>query len=154
VPLAGWTAGRDLRLRRAYGQLPNRAALRTAERERAGAVAALAARLAADGLWPPDAPADGRDPRWRAAVHAFLCRTPCALAGIALDDLVGTVDPVNLPGVDLDRYPSWTRRAGLPLEALRTDAQVRAALAGTCRRTPASRRRRTYGKPRRGNPAT
>src|SRR6185369_12815902 len=55
VPLAGWTAGRDLRLRRAHGQIPNAPALRTAERERAGAVAALAARLQADGLWPAGA---------------------------------------------------------------------------------------------------
>ena len=134
VPLAGWTAGRDLRLRRAHGQITDRAGLRAAERERARAVAALAARLRADGLWPRDVAANGADPRFRAAVHAFLCRTPCALAGVALDDLAGAVDPVNLPGVDLDRYPSWSRRAGLPLEALRTAPAVRVALAGTRRR--------------------
>jgi 4-alpha-glucanotransferase len=141
VPLAGWTSGRDLALRRAHGQLRSARELAAARRERRGAVAALHALLVDAGLWPRDRPADGRDPRFRAAVHAFLCITPTTLVGIAFDDLAGTVDPVNLPGVDLDRYPSWSRRAGLALEALPTDARVAVALGGirTRARSPHAR---------------
>ncbi|MCC6850128.1 MAG: 4-alpha-glucanotransferase [Deltaproteobacteria bacterium] len=134
APLAGWTAGRDLVLRRRHGQLRSARELAAAQRERRGAVAALRARLVDAGLWPADRPADGADPAFRGAVHAFLCRTPSALVGIALDDLAGVVDPVNLPGVDLDRYPSWSRRPGLPLERLATDPAVALALAGMARR--------------------
>ncbi|MCC6766849.1 MAG: 4-alpha-glucanotransferase [Deltaproteobacteria bacterium] len=134
VPLAGWTAGRDLVLRRRHGQLRNARALAVARRERRGAVAALRMLLVDAGLWPPDHPADGADPAFRGAVHAFLCRTRSALVGIAFDDLAGAVDPVNLPGVDLDHYPSWSRRPGLPLERLATEPAVARALADTARR--------------------
>jgi 4-alpha-glucanotransferase len=134
VPLAGWTAARDLGLRRAHGQLRNAAELAAARRERRGAIAALRDLLVAARLWPAGRAADGADPHFRAAVHAFLCGTPSVLVGIALDDLAGTADPVNLPGVDLDRYPSWSRRAGLTLEALTRDPRISIALAGTARR--------------------
>ncbi len=134
VPLAGWTAARDVTLRRTHGQLHNAAELAAARRERRGAVAALHELLVEAGLWPKDEAADGADPRFRGAVHAFLCRTPSALVGISLDDLAGTVDPVNLPGVDLDCYPSWSRKPGLPLERLASDVRVATALAGTKRR--------------------
>lgn len=143
VPLAGWTAGRDLGLRRRHGQIRSDAELAGARRERRGAVAALAALLVEAGLWPADQPADGTEPRFRGAVHALLCRTPSVLVGIALDDLIGTPDPVNLPGVDLDRYPSWSRRPGLAIEALAHDARVAVALSGTQRRAVPTRARPT-----------
>jgi 4-alpha-glucanotransferase len=141
VPLAGWTAGRDLGLRRRHGQIRSDAELAAARRDRRAAVAALARLLVAAGLWPADVPPDGRDPRFRGAVHAFLCRTPCVLVGIALDDLIGTPEPVNLPGVDLARYPSWSRRPGLALERLADDPRIALALAGTGRRRARARSR-------------
>jgi hypothetical protein len=64
----------------------------------------------------------------RAAVHAFLRRTPAWLVGFALDDLVGETDAVNLPGVGPDKYPSWTRKQSMTLEEIRESAAVRYAL--------------------------
>jgi len=63
-----------------------------------------------------------------AAVHTFLARTPAVLVGVSLDDLTGEVDPVNLPGVTLDVYPSWSRKMRCSADALTHDPAIAAAL--------------------------
>jgi 4-alpha-glucanotransferase len=56
--------------------------------------------------------------------------------GLNLDDLVGESEPVNLPGVAPDRYPSWTRKLAMPVEALDSEPVVRTALEGVRRGVP------------------
>jgi len=128
APLAGFAAGRDLELRRRAGALASDAALAAARRERAASARALARRLADDGCLPPGSELPGR-PALCNAVTAFLCQTPAPLVGVALDDLAGETEPVNLPGVGPERHPSWKRRMALPVERLGSDAGVRAGLA-------------------------
>lgn len=124
APLAGFWEGRDIALRRAAGMPLGD----EAETQRARDRAALLRRLRRQGLLPRT----GHPPeiQVRAGVHALLDRTPAALFGLSLDDCTGERDPVNLPGVPLDRYPSWSRRMRLPLEQLATDPGVTAALDG------------------------
>ncbi len=137
-PLAGFWSGRDIELRRAAGELESDEAVQRARREREKVKRAMLERLAAEGALPSAAePASGAE--LRGAVHDFLCRTPAAMVGLNLDDLVGETDPVNLPGVPCDRHPSWTRRLATPVEALAGDPQVRAALR--CARRRRTRRR-------------
>lgn len=131
--LAGFWEGRDLVDRRTVGAIPDAAAFREAQRQRAWERRALLRRLAAEGLAgrtdPPPA-----YPELSAAVHAFLCRTPAPLVGVALDDLSGETEALNLPGVSPERHPSWTRRMRLRVDALGRDPGVRRALAGLASR--------------------
>lgn len=128
APVAGWIEGRDLALRRRAGQLPSEDAFAEAAARRSADRAALLARLRAEALLP----ADDREPdaaAWIAAVHAFACRTPAPLAGLSLDDIAGEKEPVNLPGLSLEAYPSWQRRMAAPLAPLLRE--IAAGIPGT-----------------------
>jgi 4-alpha-glucanotransferase len=135
APLAGFWSGRDIELRRQAGELENDEAVERARAAREEVKRAMLERLAADGVLRNAEPASGAE--LRGAVHDFLCRTPAAMVGLNLDDLVGEAEPVNLPGVPSDRYPSWTRKLALPVESLATDPDVRAALRCRERTRPA-----------------
>lgn len=125
--LAGFWAARDVDLKREVGLIDGDEAAAEQHSARRRERRAILERLAADEALPaaeePASPAE-----LRGAVHDFLCRTPAALVGFSLDDLVGEVEPVNLPGVPPDRFSSWTRKLATPVEALATDPDVRAAL--------------------------
>ncbi|HEX6964877.1 MAG TPA: 4-alpha-glucanotransferase [Gemmatimonadaceae bacterium] len=133
--IEGFWCGRDIALRREVGLITSDDVMERARAERARDRQALVRRLEAEHVLPAGA-AEPRDAELRGAVHEFLCRTPAALVGISLDDLVGETEPVNLPGVTLDVYPSWQRRLHTPLDALRDDADVATSLR--CSRANAS----------------
>jgi 4-alpha-glucanotransferase len=140
VPLAGFWEGYDLVLRRRVGLLRDDRALAAARAARERERRALLRRLRSEGrLLPGRSVPD--EVALRAAVHAFLARTPAVLAGLSLDDLAGERTPVNLPGVPLSRYPSWSRRMRLPIEALPTDPDVARALDGLPMGTRRDRKR-------------
>ncbi len=128
-PLAGYWAGRDIELRRQAGELASEAQVEAARAARARERSALVARLASerflDAAQEPDS-----YPELCAAVHAFLSRTPAPLVGVRLDDLAGETDPVNLPGIGMDRHRNWSRRLDHGLEELPDDPGVKRALAG------------------------
>jgi 4-alpha-glucanotransferase len=162
APLAGWWAGRDVELRAEVGQL-DEAGAEAARGERGRDRAALVRMLTEEGVLDPAAvraPAGGAGDEplegallgtdalgpdaldelvVRAAVHAALRRAPSWLAGLALEDLVGEPEPVNMPGVAGDRFASWTRRLRVAVEDLAADAGVARAF-GAERVQPAVRR--------------
>ncbi len=127
--IAAWWDGEDIALRERVG-LINAAGARRERDERARERGELVRRLVEAGALPSDREHDLGDVEIRAAVHRFLCATPAALVGISLDDLAGEREPVNVPAVPLDRYPSWTRRHTLSLPQLRASREVTQVLAG------------------------
>jgi len=131
--IAGWWEGRDIKLRNDAGQLgkPGKGdsdpAVIKARSERDVEKTALLRRLAAEGLLPTAKEPDSNT-ELRAAIHTFLCRSPAALVGMSIDDIVGERNPVNMPGVAPDAFPSWTRRLRIPVETLRDDTTIHEAL--------------------------
>jgi 4-alpha-glucanotransferase len=132
-PLAGFWSGRDLELRRQAGNIGDDVDASAAAEERERDRCALVRRLRREGcLRDPELASPYPD--LCAGVHTMLSRTPAPLVGVWLDDLAGETDPVNLPGIGLDRYPSWSRRLPAALEDLRRDPRVHAALGGLAQR--------------------
>jgi 4-alpha-glucanotransferase len=52
-----------------------------------------------------------------AAVAGFLGQTRARLAVVALDDVLGEIEQINIPGTT-DLHPNWRRRVGVSLEDL------------------------------------
>lgn len=114
--LAGYERGLDIDLNQRAGVLDD-AQVQAMRGARGRENAALR-------RWAKAAPGEPLAP----AVHARLAATPAQLVGIALDDLGGEVEPVNLPGVPGDVYPSWRRRMRRSLAQIAADPEVKATL--------------------------
>jgi 4-alpha-glucanotransferase len=60
-----------------------------------------------------------------AAAYRFLARSPARIVLVQLDDLLGELDQVNVPGT-VHEYPNWRRKSGVALEAITEDERVTA----------------------------
>ena len=114
--LSGFWTERDLELRRRVGLVRTPMELAREQRARATDKAALLRRL---DLEPPRHYEEPHFPRkLTARAHDFLCSSPALLVGQSLDDLTGEVEPVNVPGVGPDVYPSWRRKSRMTMEEI------------------------------------
>ena len=100
----GWLNSHDLGLKRAIGVDPGES-----DDARNWAKQMLAAAL--------DERASGFAANEIAAVAALLAATPSHIVAIALDDVVGAIDQINIPGT-VDQHPNWRRRLPVLLEDL------------------------------------
>jgi 4-alpha-glucanotransferase len=69
------------------------------------------------------------------ACHRFLARAPSMLMLANLDDLVGEVTQVNVPGTVCE-YPNWRRRLSVSLEEMASAPAFSAALAAIAHERP------------------
>jgi 4-alpha-glucanotransferase len=138
-PLAGWMNGRDIALRGELGDLADAAQFRQMHEGRMSDRGALVDSLVEAGLLPPGPKDSLSAADLIAAIHAFIRRTPAALVGLSLDDLAFESEPVNIPGVWQDKYPSWSRRMQTSLEELLADDRTVAALGHEHPAEPAAR---------------
>jgi 4-alpha-glucanotransferase len=132
APLAGFWTGRDVELRAQVGLLATPREVRQAMQERAEDKQALLRLL---NLSVP-AGHEGKDflRRLVAAVHEFLCSTRAYLVGLSLDDLMSEREPVNVPGVGPEKFPSWRRKTRMTIEAVSWNFEVDDAMGCTGRR--------------------
>jgi 4-alpha-glucanotransferase len=120
-PMVGWLEQRDIILRSEVGDLIDPEQQRGMRDQRTGDRWALIEMLIEAGLLPAAARENVRSEPLIAALHAFIRRTPSALVGLSLDDLAREAEPVNIPGIWQDKYPSWSRRMRETLETLLAD---------------------------------
>jgi 4-alpha-glucanotransferase len=131
--LTGFWSGRDVELRRDHGLLATKREVRLAfdERERERFMLWKLLRL-------PNSARDYAEHFNRVfttAAHNFLCSTKAMLVGLSLDDIMGEREPVNLPGVGPDKYPSWRRRSRMTVEELGWSFEADAMLGCDDRRS-------------------
>ena len=97
--------------------------------ERAQDRVRLLMALQEEGLLPEGATVDAQSvpeatPEFIAAVHGYLARTPCWLAAVQIEDAIGQLEQVNVPGT--------TRLRGveaLPLSVTPAGASIRRSTA-------------------------
>jgi 4-alpha-glucanotransferase len=112
---AGWMSSHDLRTKRAINVDPGET-----EEERHHSRVAFCAALAA---------ATGHHTITFEAVAAFLAATPTKLVSVAVEDVLGLDDQVNVPGT-VSEHPNWRRRWPVLLEEFASDQRL-ARIAAT-----------------------
>ncbi|HTS21220.1 MAG TPA: malto-oligosyltrehalose synthase [Casimicrobiaceae bacterium] len=120
--LRGYWQLADLDARRSLGHFgaPGvleglRAGRESDKRELARALASAGLLDNAPGAWSP---------ALALAACRFLARTPAKIMLVAMEDVLGQVEQVNLPGT-VDEYPNWRRKLERPIEEWARDPVVK-----------------------------
>jgi (1->4)-alpha-D-glucan 1-alpha-D-glucosylmutase len=128
--LAGWWAARDIELRESLQLMPSEEVRSRQIVQRSQDRARLLVCLQREGMLPPGVPLDPArvdrlaEPIVR-AIHARLAATPSRVMLVQLEDVLGQLEQVNLPGTTT-QYPNWRRKLPLPLEELAADGRLTA----------------------------
>ena len=114
-----WEA-RDIDLRRSLHLYPTAQIESDIVRERDHDREQLLTALREQGLDPgrPTAPLDPYTPELGRALHIYLARSSTALVALQIEDLLGMIDPVNVPGTH-NEYPNWQRKLSADVEDMR-----------------------------------
>lgn len=132
--LASWWAGSDIELRERLGLYPDEATRLLVEQERRSDRERLVEALAEAGL-RPKWPVDRFEPHFAAAVHSFLGASRSALVAVQAEDLLGMLEPVNVPGTSTE-HPNWLRKLSGDLEELFDGAAAQPVLEVMRRQRP------------------
>jgi 4-alpha-glucanotransferase len=136
--LRGWWTGHDIDLWERLGFYKNADVGVRARAHRGEERQRLLRALRREGLWPEDHSVETSDatppaPPYSAelarAIHLYLGRSAAALVTVQLEDLIGMLDPVNIPGTSHE-YSNWTRRMTATATEIFAREDVRALAAG------------------------
>jgi 4-alpha-glucanotransferase len=113
-PTAGWWTGRDIEVRTALNGFVNEEEIAAERLLRAESRHFLWGALRHAGMASGEEPAPENPDPVVDATARYTAGTPCRLAILPLEDVLGVLDQPNLPGT-IDEQPNWRRR--LPGEA-------------------------------------
>jgi 4-alpha-glucanotransferase len=124
--LGGYWTANDIELRRNLALYPSDEVRLQVLHERVRDRLALVTALERAGLAP--AGSDGAEPAFgeplALAIHTFLARCEAALVVLQAEDLVGMMDPVNVPGTSHE-HANWQRKMTVGLEDIFASSSVR-----------------------------
>jgi 4-alpha-glucanotransferase len=127
--LHGWWSGHDIDLWERLGFYADADIAANARARRGEERARLLRALRQESLWPGE---EAGVPEYSAdlarAVHVFLARSQAALVTVQLEDMIGMLEPVNVPGTSRE-YSNWTRRMTASAAEIFARADVRALTA-------------------------
>ena len=128
--LRSYWEGRDIELRRRLNLYPSAAIEDEVIREREHDRELLLAALQEQGLKPaqPATPLDPFTSGLAHALHLYLARSATVLVALQIEDLLGEILPVNVPGTDRE-YPNWQRKVSMDLEDMAERADLAAQFA-------------------------
>ncbi|MEO5367039.1 MAG: 4-alpha-glucanotransferase [Magnetococcus sp. WYHC-3] len=118
--LRGFWEGVDLEVKRELALFPDAAMAQRVADERQRDRQMLAATLRRHG----QDPGTGTVPLWSEqlpqAVYSYLAASPSQLLMVQLEDIIGQVHQVNMPGT-VKEHPNWCRKLGRSLDTLPSD---------------------------------
>ena len=120
--LAGFWVERDIDWREKLNLFPRPEAVTQQRCTRAADRRDLLTALQQQGLCPTDATeATPFSPELMLAIQQFLARSPAQLLMVQLEDVLGQIEQVNMPGT-VDQHPNWCRKLDIPLEQWATSS--------------------------------
>ena len=127
--LRSYWEGRDIELRRRLNLYPSIEIENDIARERDHDRRLLLQALHEQGLAPlqPAGPHEPFTADLAQALHLYLARSAAELVTLQIEDLLGMVDPVNVPGTHLE-YPNWQRKLWSDVEEMAERSDLTAQL--------------------------
>ncbi len=124
--LGGYWTANDIELRRNLALYPSEEVRLQVLRERVRDRQALITALERAGLVPTggDAAKPAFGEPLAVAIHTFLARSDAALVVLQAEDLVGMMNPVNVPGTSHE-HANWQRKMSFELEDIFASSFVR-----------------------------
>jgi 4-alpha-glucanotransferase len=124
--LRSYWEGRDIELRRGLNLYPSVELEQEVVQERSRDREALLRALDEQGLRPGmiDGPHAPFTAELAEALHLYLARSASRLVAIQIEDLLGMVDPVNVPGTHFE-YPNWQRKLSQDIEEIANREDLR-----------------------------
>jgi 4-alpha-glucanotransferase len=128
--LRSYWEGRDIELRRRLNLYPSADIENEIVSERAHDREMLLSALRDQSLSPaqPSTPFEPFTAELAHALHLYLARSPTTLVALQIEDLLGMIDPVNVPGTDSE-YPNWQRKLCADIEDMAARSDFAAQLA-------------------------
>jgi 4-alpha-glucanotransferase len=113
--LRGWWESADILLRDRLDLYPSEQVKHELHRLRAQELRAIMEALTEHGLWhwQPHEPLPQYSPALARAIHVYLGLSCANLAMLQIEDLIGMLDPVNVPGTHHE-HANWQRKVSLP----------------------------------------